>query len=132
MSRYPNPFLGEGWSYTIGDLPPGGISNFSMEMVIGEGLSGTITTEAMVTGRHGNMDVSASDSLVMEIIDIAKPEIKMQLSGPLSAQPGEMITFRFVIANSGTVALSGVKVTAPLFGRFLGAIRSATSISGGR
>ncbi|MGB3914634.1 MAG: ATPase, T2SS/T4P/T4SS family [Dethiobacteria bacterium] len=116
--RVIDPFLGEGWSYTIGDLPPGGMSNFSMEVVIGGGLSGMITTEAMVTGRYGNMEVFASDSLEMEIVDLARPEIKMQLSGPSSARPGEMITFRFTIANSGTVALSGVKVTAPLFGRF--------------
>ena len=85
--RVIDPFLGEGWSYTIGDLPPGGMSNFSMEVVIGGGLSGMITTEAMVTGRYGNMEVFASDSLEMEIVDLARPGIKMQLSGPSPPGP---------------------------------------------
>ncbi|HHW74584.1 MAG TPA: Flp pilus assembly complex ATPase component TadA [Firmicutes bacterium] len=113
-----DPFLGEGWGYTIGDLPPGGMSTFSMESFIGEGLSGTVTSEATVTGRYGDSAVSASDCLDMEIIDVTKPEIKMYLSGPTAARVGDMVTFRFEIVNSGTVALSGVKVTAPLFGRF--------------
>ena len=116
--RVSDPFLGESWSYTIGDLPPGGMSTFSMESFIGEGLSGTVSTEATVTGVYGDREVSACDSLDIEIIDITKPEIKMNLSGPPAARKGEMVTFRFEIINSGTVALSGVKVTAPLFGRF--------------
>ena len=113
-----DPFLGENWSYAIGDLPPGGMSTFSMETFIGAGLSGTVTTEAAVTGRFEDIHVSAGDSLEMEIIDITKPEIRISLSGPPAARKGEMITFRFEIINSGTVALSSVKVTAPLFGRF--------------
>ena len=54
----------------------------------------------------------------MDVIAIAKPEINIELGGPASARAGEMITFRFTITNTGTVALGGVKVTAPLFGKF--------------
>ena len=64
------------------------------------------------------MEVSAGDSYRIEILDVTKPEIGMELTGPEKARPGEMITFRFGITNSGTVPLGGVKVTAPLFGKF--------------
>ena len=113
-----DPLLGEGWTYTIGDLAAGGMSNFSMEAVIHEGLSGTVRTETTVTGRYGDIEVAACDSFDMDVIAIAKPEINIELGGPASARAGEMITFRFTITNTGTVALGGVKVTAPLFGKF--------------
>ncbi len=113
-----DPLLGEGWRYTIGDLPAGGMSNFNMESFVPEGLTGIVEMDAFVEGRYGSMEVSAGDSYEIEIIDVTKPEIGMELSGPGTARIGEMITFRFSITNSGTVALSGVKVMAPLFGKF--------------
>jgi len=113
-----DPLLGEGWSYTIGELPPGGMSNFSMESVVPEGLSGEVEMEATVTGHYGNIETFARDTFKTEVIENIRPEISMELTGPESARVGEMVTFRFAITNSGTVDLNGVKVTAPLFGKF--------------
>lgn len=113
-----DPLLGEGWRYTIGDLPAGGMSNFSMGSFIPEGLAGTVEMGTAVQGSYGSVEVSAGDSYRIEILDVTKPEIGMELTGPEKARPGEMITFRFGITNSGTVPLGGVKVTAPLFGKF--------------
>ncbi len=113
-----DPLLGEGWRYTIGDLPAGGMSNFSMGSFIPEGLSGTVDMGTTVQGLFKSMEVFSEDNYRIEIIDVANPEIAMEITGPEKAQPGEMITFRFNITNSGTVPLGGVKVTAPLFGKF--------------
>ena len=112
-----DPLLGEGWRYTIGELPAGGMSNFSMESFVPEGLAGAVEMDASVRGRYGPLEVSAGDSYKIEIIDVTRPEIGMELTGPDQARAGEMITFRFSITNSGTVALGEVKVMAPLFGK---------------
>lgn len=113
-----DPFMGEGWTYTIGDLTVDGITKFSMETVVPQGVSGMVEGEAAVSGFYDSREVKAADSFSIEIIEAHNSQVDLEISGPVSARPRETISYRFLVSNAGNTPLSDVKVTAPLLGKF--------------
>jgi len=101
----------------IGELAVGASYTFTETYTIpNDAPLGLLTNEATASGEHQTTTVTEQDGHSVLIIAQGDPCIDITKEGPATAQRGETITYEFTVTNCGTVALTGVKVTDPLFG----------------
>ncbi|MGQ4583607.1 DUF7507 domain-containing protein [Lysobacter sp. F60174L2] len=77
-----------------------------------------IDNEATADGTGPNGGTSSADASASQAIDLAVPAINLDKSAsPTSVtEPGQVITYTFVVTNPGNVTLTGVTITDPLPG----------------
>ncbi|MGI6707507.1 MAG: hypothetical protein ACOX33_00010 [Dethiobacteria bacterium] len=97
------------------------MSNFSMESVVPEGLSrrGRDGSHSYRAATETSQSFRPGQLLRLEVIENTRPEISMELTGP-AISPGWRDGHFSLCRHQQRYGsdLNGVKVTAPLFGKF--------------
>lgn len=117
-----DPMFGESWSYSIGTLHSGEIARFEVPYTIpSDAVSGLLVNTAEVTGTHsgGQVNSSADTSLTVDAGNTGDNVAGVELVKGVdteTANPGDTLTYFFIVRNTGTYALTDIVVSDPMFG----------------
>jgi len=117
-----DPLFGSSWSYMIPLLHAGQIETFEVPYTVPlNTAAGLLENTVLVnaTSSSGPVTDSASMSLIIETENPPNPYTGVELVKGVdseTANPGDTITYFFIVRNIGTYGLTNVAVVDPLFG----------------
>lgn len=115
-----DPMLGTAFSHSVGALPVGASTAFTVDYVIpADSPAGPLINTATAIGAYSGGTKSASDdeTLVIQTVTAETPSIDIHKTvDRVEAEPGDTVTYSFHVTNTGNADLVNVVITDPLFG----------------